>query len=141
MRETISDWDTRRMVMTSIVILLITTAGGVGIANVPVDDTDTTTTTQPPETPPEEPLVDIPYSQLDNFSFYTDYEDDFEIDAPQYEVDPDLSNIGNLDGFRELEGWSTEVESLIAENYFAAVQNCNYSFTDPLRPYYQFSEV
>jgi hypothetical protein len=130
------------MVMAAIVILLITSAGGVGIANwianIPVEDTETTTE---PETPPNEPLLDIPYSQLDNFSFYTDYEDDFEIDAPQYEVNPDLSNIGNLDGWQELEGWSPEVESLISENYFAAVQNCNYSFTDPLRPYYQFSEI
>jgi hypothetical protein len=77
----------------------------------------------------------------ENFSLFTDYENDYELNAPQYELESDLSKILNIDSFRNKEGWSSKVETLISQNYFAAVQGCHFTSGGFERPYQQFSEI
>ncbi len=147
MTKTISNWNTKQMILASIAIFLITTSSSVGIAiwlsQLPSQDRsppDSPNTTDPTQDEIEQNF-ERPYSSLENFSFYTDYETDYEVDAPQYDINADLSNVLNVEQFLSLDGWSTEVEDLISQNYFAAVQNCTYHLASPDRPYYQFSEV
>ncbi len=106
--------------------------------------TDTTTTTGPwvPEPPDTSPLPTVPLADLENFSFYTDYEVDFVLDAPTYSLQPDLSNVLNLDFFSGVEGWNDDVRDKIAENYFAGITGCTYSALPyDTRIYQQFSEI
>jgi hypothetical protein len=109
--------------------------------------TTTPTTTSPTTTQPidyESPKIEVPEfvrTSQDNFSYFTNYENDLELSAPHYELESDLSNILNIESFRNQEGWSSEVEALISQNYFAAVQGCHYAFDYPERLYQQFSEV
>jgi len=86
-------------------------------------------------------LVQYPFASYENFSEYTDYETDYSFNAPQYAIASDLSNVENIERMRSSTGWNEDIETQIAEDYFAAIQNVNYS-ADISRHYYQqFSEV
>ncbi|MDF1540500.1 MAG: DUF3160 domain-containing protein [Candidatus Thorarchaeota archaeon] len=130
------------------VIITIYIGGMVGTYAVlrppsPPSSTNTTTTTSPylPNPPDTSPLPSVPLADLENFSFYTDYEVDFELDAPTYSLQPDLSNVLNLDFFTGIEGWNDAVRDKIAENYFSCITGCTYEMLNPSRVYQQFSEV
>ena len=56
------------------------------------------------------PLMQYPFSSYENFSDYTDYETSYSINAPQYTIAPDLSNIENLESMRRLEEWNDDIE-------------------------------
>ncbi|MHA1909457.1 MAG: DUF3160 domain-containing protein [Candidatus Thorarchaeota archaeon] len=110
---------------------------------IPPSSTTPTTTTDPTiPTPPDTSLLpSIPLADLENFSYYTDYEVDYLLDAPTYSLQPDLSNVLNLDFFTGVEGWNDDVRDKIVENYFSCITGCNYSSLAPSRVYQQFSEI
>jgi hypothetical protein len=60
------------------------------------------------------------------FANYVEYESNYTLEAPQYELEPDLSNVINLDQF-EL---SQEMKDAIADHYFTAVPTEAYMFYD-----------
>lgn len=55
------------------------------------------------------------------FAEYHDYELPFTANAPDYYLEPDLSNVLNLEDFRSSHwfGWSDAIEAEIAEKYYA----------------------
>ncbi|MFW9976721.1 MAG: DUF3160 domain-containing protein [Candidatus Thorarchaeota archaeon] len=56
-----------------------------------------------------------------SFAEYVDYELPFSPDAPEYYLEPDLSNVLNLEDFitKQYGSWSDAIESEIAEKYYA----------------------
>ena len=108
---------------TAFVIVVIITAFGVTGAFIGLQfrpesdngiDTTTTTTTTSPDTPP---LLITPSS----FSEYIEYTVNYILQAPQYELESNLSNIVNLEEFQNLVFWNSEVAGMISNNYFAAI--------------------
>ena len=139
-------FDSKKYIIAGVLIVSIISASTLIFLNWippgPHEGDPTTTPTQPYDY--ELPEIEVPQYIMtwpDNFSHFTAYENDYDLNAPQYELESDLSNILNIESFRNKQGWSSEVESLIKQNYFAAVQNCHFTSDVLDRPYQQFSEV
>ena len=141
--------DSKKAIIAGVLVISIISASTLIFLNwIPIvppegePPTTPTTPTQPHDyEPPEIEVPQFIVTSQDNFSLFTNYENDYEFNAPQYELESDLSNVLNLDSFRNKEGWSSEVESLISQNYFVAVQGCHYVMGAPGRFYQQFSEI
>ena len=117
---------------TAIAIIIIITAFGVTGAFIGLqfrpesgNGIDTTTPTISPDTTP---LLITPSS----FSEYIEYTVNYTLQAPQYELESDLSNVVNLDEFQNLPFWNSEVADMISNNYFAAIAQ---------KDWRQFSEI
>jgi hypothetical protein len=84
-----------------------------------------------------EPSYDALDIELESepFANYTEYETNYTLNAPQYEVEPDLSNIINLESFSYL---SEEARSAIAENYFVAIPSGGRMFADMYQLNYDY---
>ncbi len=67
------------------------------------------------------------------FADYYDYELEYTINAPNYQVQSDLSNIMNIQRFRNLY-WNQEIEQALRNHYFTA-------FPNPYTNSEQFSEI
>ena len=142
-----SSWSNSKkgVVITAVILIyLVVFTGSFMVLNPILPPGSTTTTTTGPTIPNGEepdPLPSLPLADLDNFSYYTDYEVEFELDAPTYTLETNLSNAANIDQFTSVEGWNDDVRDKIVENYFTAITGSTYSFTSPTRVYQQFSEV
>ncbi|MFW9849238.1 MAG: DUF3160 domain-containing protein [Candidatus Thorarchaeota archaeon] len=144
-----SGWDNTTKAMAIGIIITIYVGVMIGTYAVlrPPNPSGTTTTTSTttgpwtPEPPDNSPLPVVPLADLQNFSFYTDYEVDFDLDSPTYSLQSDLSNVLNLEFFTGIEGWNDDVRDKIAENYFSCITGCTYDWSEPTRVYQQFSEV
>ncbi len=127
-----------------IAIVIITASGFAGIMVAlqfqPLEPSTTTITTTTPISETD-PLMQYPFASYENFSDYTDYETNYTINAPQYTIEPDLSNVENLEDMRRLREWNDDIEAQIAQDYFAAVQDVNYSAQSSGGYYQQFSGV
>lgn len=87
--------------------------------------------------PQSSPQSDDPYSvevvvPPRHFGEYVEYETNYELSAPQYDLESDLSNVINLAQFQQMGEWSDDVATQLAERYFVAV---------PQTEYKQFSEL
>ncbi|MHA2213581.1 MAG: DUF3160 domain-containing protein, partial [Candidatus Thorarchaeota archaeon] len=69
------------------------------------------------------------------FANYTEYDSNYTLEAPQYDLEPDLSNVMNLDQFI----LSQEMMDAIADHYFAAVRSTANMFCDIYESNYQDS--
>ena len=66
-----------------------------------------------------------------HFGEYVEYETNYELRAPQYDLESDLSNVINLAQFQQMGEWSADVATQLAERYFVAVPQTEYKqFSD-----------
>ncbi|MFW9910223.1 MAG: DUF3160 domain-containing protein, partial [Candidatus Thorarchaeota archaeon] len=134
----------KAMAIMMVILIYVSTMVGLFLLTNPLpppssNNTNSTTTTTTNPSEPEAIMYDA-IMDLDNFSFYTDYEIDFEMNAPSFVLDSGLSNVVNVQKFSGLENWPA-IRSKIEENYFTYIKGCTYSFSSPARPYQQFSEI
>jgi hypothetical protein len=116
--------------VTAIIIISILVVSGLSGALIGAMFSGTTEIVQGPE-----------YESLNvkieprSFADYTEYESNYSLEAPQYELEPDLSNIINLDQFI----LSQEMKDAIADHYFTAVSSTANMFCDIYESNYQDS--
>ena len=117
------------IVLTVIVIAGISSI--VIFSNFPSSPTNgTTQTTTTPTTTPTTPVYNEPdgtaylpnWTNPSRFSEYSEYQTIYSLEAPQYELEPDLSNVINLEYIEMLDPrWSSVIADKLGEHYFAAV--------------------
>jgi hypothetical protein len=64
------------------------------------------------------------------FAEYFDYENNITYDAPQYNLESNLSNVMNLEQYLDDSYWSDEVQEQIQNQYFVAIPNTINQFAD-----------
>jgi len=129
----------QRIGATALIIVILVSVGVASFFAFNPDNPTPTTTPLIDNVNPEAIMFNA-IMDMDNFSGYTDYEVEFEIDAPSYALEPGLANLINLDKFDGMQNWS-EISQKIEENYFACIQGVKYYGVIPSRPYQQFSEI
>jgi hypothetical protein len=120
------DWFNGLIVLTVIVIAGISSI--VIFSNLPsspdngTTQTTTTTTTTPVDSEPDGSVHLPNWTNPSRFSEYSEYETIYSLEAPQYELEPNLSNVINLEHFEMMDSrWSSTISEKLAEHYFAAV--------------------
>jgi len=109
----------------AVALVLIAIIGGTGILCLPFII-------------PRAPVVPGPPAEISimpsMFADFVDFESNYTLNAPQYELELGLSNVFNLYQFEgeAWTGWNDGIKNAVAEHYFAA---------NPSTSYQQFSEV